>query len=192
IARFERRRWAERVGWEGVAAGPVGPVGGSGGAAFAGAVTMSAGAPAVFAGAPAASGGAPAASAGASAASAGSLAALAGAPAVSVPGPATLAGGQAQAALVRGQTPPAPPEDWTPPTLADALGRIALVDLDDRKEDEREDDATVALMTLHSAKGLEFPEVFIVGLEEEILPHARSLDDAADPEAPRYGDPLAE
>ncbi len=85
-----------------------------------------------------------------------------------------------------------PDEDWSPPTLADALARIALADMDDRDEDDREDDATVALMTLHSAKGLEFPEVFIVGLEEEILPHARSLDDAADPEAPGYGDPLAE
>jgi len=164
IARFERRRWAERVGWEGVASGRMGPVGGSGGAAIAGAVTMSAGAPA----------------------------ASAGAPAASVPGSATLAGGDAQAARAASHTPSAPPEDWTPPTLADALARIALVDLDDRKEDGREDDATVALMTLHSAKGLEFPEVFIVGLEEEILPHARSLDDAADPEAPGRGDPLAE
>src|SRR5690606_29361021 len=73
-------------------------------------------------------------------------------------------------------------EGWTPPRLADALARIALTDLEDRGEDEREDDASIALMTLHSAKGLEFPDVFIVGLEEEILPHARSIEAAADPE----------
>jgi len=124
--------------------------------------------------------------------SAGAPAAFAGAPAMPAGAPATLAGGQAPTGSTAGRAPTAPPEDWTPPTLADALARIALVDLDDRKDDEREDDATVALMTLHSAKGLEFPEVFIVGLEEEILPHARSLDDAADPEAPGRGDPLAE
>ncbi len=81
--------------------------------------------------------------------------------------------------------------DWEPPRLADALARIALADMDDR-DDDREDDATVALMTLHSAKGLEFAEVFIVGLEEEILPHARALEDASDPERAGRLDPLAE
>ena len=60
----------------------------------------------------------------------------------------------------------------------------------DQDDDDREDDATVALMTLHSAKGLEFSDVFIVGLEEEILPHARSLEAAAD--GTTDGDPLAE
>jgi superfamily I DNA/RNA helicase len=70
-------------------------------------------------------------------------------------------------------------EEWAPPTLAEALARIALAEMDDREEDDnREDDATVALMTMHSAKGLEFSDVFIVGLEEEILPHARSIADA--------------
>ncbi|HEX7120620.1 MAG TPA: UvrD-helicase domain-containing protein [Longimicrobiales bacterium] len=96
------------------------------------------------------------------------------------------------AALAELEEDPAAAEEWSPPTLADALARIALADMDDRDGDDREDDASVALMTLHSAKGLEFPEVFIVGLEEEILPHARSLDDAADADAPGYGDPLAE
>ncbi len=87
-----------------------------------------------------------------------------------------------------------PPDEeaWSPPRLADALARIALADMDDRDDDDREDDATVALMTLHSAKGLEFPEVFIVGLEEEILPHARALEDASDPEKGGHLDPLAE
>jgi DNA helicase-2/ATP-dependent DNA helicase PcrA len=72
-----------------------------------------------------------------------------------------------------------PAEDDAPeyPTLADALGRLALSDLDEDDEDERADSATVALMTLHSAKGLEFSDVFIIGLEEGILPHTRSLED---------------
>ena len=43
----------------------------------------------------------------------------------------------------------------------------------------------VTLMTLHSAKGLEFPFVFIVGMEEEYLPHGRSLDTQAELEEER-------
>jgi len=82
-------------------------------------------------------------------------------------------------------------EEWSPPRLAEALARIALSDLEE--DDEKEEDDLVTLMTLHSAKGLEFDEVFIVGLEEEIIPHARSLADAetADSTLPRT-DPLAE
>jgi superfamily I DNA/RNA helicase len=93
-----------------------------------------------------------------------------------------------------GAVDPAAEEPWIPPTLADALARIALADLDDRDEDDREDDATVALMTLHSAKGLEFSDVFIVGLEEEILPHAKSVTDSDDMDGEHVGalDPLAE
>ncbi len=61
-------------------------------------------------------------------------------------------------------------------TLADFLRDLALNtrDMDDDKEKELRRDAVV-LMTLHSAKGLEFPEVYLVGLEEGILPHHRSL-----------------
>jgi DNA helicase-2/ATP-dependent DNA helicase PcrA len=83
--------------------------------------------------------------------------------------------------------------EWSPPTLGEALARIALAEMDNDEEDERDDDASVALMTLHSAKGLEFNDVFIVGLEEEILPHARSLADAESADSLRaMSDPLAE
>ena len=60
------------------------------------------------------------------------------------------------------------------PTLEDYLENVALVtDLDRAEESE----GYVTLMTLHSAKGLEFPNVFITGLEEGIFPSGRSLQD---------------
>jgi DNA helicase-2/ATP-dependent DNA helicase PcrA len=65
--------------------------------------------------------------------------------------------------------------DYVGVTLFDFLTEVALVsDVDNLSDDV---DAPT-LLTLHSAKGLEFPVVFIVGLEEGILPHSRSLDDA--------------
>ncbi|HSN17806.1 MAG TPA: DNA helicase Rep [Gammaproteobacteria bacterium] len=60
-------------------------------------------------------------------------------------------------------------------TLADTLGKLALMDMLDRNADDKNQDA-VQLMTLHAAKGLEFPHVFLVGMEEEILPHRNSLE----------------
>ena len=66
-------------------------------------------------------------------------------------------------------------------TLSDFLDHAALVsDTDDY--DER---SKVTLMTLHSAKGLEFPLVFVVGLEEGLLPHHRSLSTEEDLEEER-------
>jgi DNA helicase-2/ATP-dependent DNA helicase PcrA len=64
------------------------------------------------------------------------------------------------------------------PSLAEFIDQLTIGDrqLEDEKEKQLAKNA-IALMTLHSAKGLEFPEVFIVGLEEGILPHHRSLED---------------
>jgi ATP-dependent DNA helicase Rep/DNA helicase-2/ATP-dependent DNA helicase PcrA len=63
------------------------------------------------------------------------------------------------------------------PTLSGFLEKVSLMDEDrfsDRDKKEHGKDA-VTLMSLHSSKGLEFPFVFLVGLEEEILPHKRSI-----------------
>lgn len=61
-------------------------------------------------------------------------------------------------------------------TLSDIIAHMSLVDMLERNSEEKEQDA-VALMTLHAAKGLEFPNVFLVGVEEELLPHANSVDE---------------
>ena len=67
-------------------------------------------------------------------------------------------------------------------SLENFLGEVALVsDIDDAELGE---DA-VTLMTLHSAKGLEFPTVFLVGMEEGIFPHARTLLDEEEIEEER-------
>jgi ATP-dependent DNA helicase Rep len=58
--------------------------------------------------------------------------------------------------------------------LQAAIAKLVLQDLLDRQEEEDLSDR-VQLMTLHAAKGLEFPHVFILGLEERILPHANSV-----------------
>lgn len=59
--------------------------------------------------------------------------------------------------------------------LADAIGKLVLRDLLERQEEE-EDTDRVQLLTLHAAKGLEFPYVYILGWEENILPHRNSID----------------
>ena len=58
--------------------------------------------------------------------------------------------------------------------LADFLDSVALISDVDELQEAR---AAVTLMTLHSAKGLEFPAVFLTGLEEGVFPHARALED---------------
>jgi superfamily I DNA/RNA helicase len=60
------------------------------------------------------------------------------------------------------------------PSLAEFLEQIALIsDADDRSDDE----GLVTLMTLHNAKGLEYPIVFMIGCEEGVFPHSRALDE---------------
>ncbi len=60
--------------------------------------------------------------------------------------------------------------------LVDVVSAISLMGMLDKNDDDS-DDNVVCLMTLHAAKGLEFPHVSIVGMEEEILPHRSSIED---------------
>ncbi|HEY7263962.1 MAG TPA: DNA helicase PcrA [Trebonia sp.] len=60
-------------------------------------------------------------------------------------------------------------------TLEDFLERVALVADADEIPDGEDHGGLVTLMTLHTAKGLEFPVVFLTGTEEEVFPHQRSL-----------------
>ncbi|CAN5172116.1 DNA helicase PcrA [soil metagenome] len=76
------------------------------------------------------------------------------------------------------------------PGLADFLEWVALVADADQIPDEPDPDAPedqgmVTLMTLHTAKGLEFPTVFLTGLEDGIFPHSRSLGDQPELEEER-------
>ena len=66
-------------------------------------------------------------------------------------------------------------DDWEPPSLRTFVERISLVEDEEKKDDKDDEPNRVTLMSLHSAKGLEFTHVFIVGMEEELLPHTRSV-----------------
>jgi DNA helicase-2/ATP-dependent DNA helicase PcrA len=68
-------------------------------------------------------------------------------------------------------------------TLADFLIDVAL--LTDAETEDTDDQGKVSLMTIHAAKGLEFPFVYIVGLEENLFPSQLSLNDRADLEEER-------
>ncbi len=70
-------------------------------------------------------------------------------------------------------------------TLGDFLERVALVADADQIPDGDESDGVVTLMTLHTAKGLEFPVVFLSGLEDGIFPHSRALGDPVELEEER-------
>ncbi|KIF76303.1 ATP-dependent DNA helicase PcrA [Streptomyces sp. 150FB] len=71
---------------------------------------------------------------------------------------------------------PAAAAGATTGTLAEFLERVALVADSDQIPDEDEDGSgVITLMTLHTAKGLEFPVVFLTGLEDGVFPHMRAL-----------------
>ena len=61
-------------------------------------------------------------------------------------------------------------------TLGEIVAHMTLMDLLERNREDK-DNNEITLMTLHSSKGLEYPYVFIVGVEEDLIPHANSLSE---------------
>lgn len=61
--------------------------------------------------------------------------------------------------------------------FAETVTKLCLREMLDRGEEEEEDANEVQLMTLHASKGLEFPHVYLIGMEEELLPHKSSVEE---------------
>jgi len=61
--------------------------------------------------------------------------------------------------------------------FAETISKLCLREMLDRGEEEEEDANEVQLMTLHASKGLEFPHVYLIGMEEELLPHKSSIEE---------------
>lgn len=62
------------------------------------------------------------------------------------------------------------------PSLFDFLARLALL-MEDEPQDEEKEDNRVQLLTIHQSKGLEFETVFVVGIEEGVIPNSRVVDE---------------
>ncbi len=67
-------------------------------------------------------------------------------------------------------------EQENEPSLEGLVSKITLMDILERNNEEEAGDQ-VRLMTLHAAKGLEFPHVYLIGMEEELLPHRVSIEE---------------
>lgn len=67
-------------------------------------------------------------------------------------------------------------EEGDSPDLKAVINKLILLDILDQQEQEDSSDR-VQLMTLHAAKGLEFPHVFLIGVNEQLLPHATSIEE---------------
>ncbi|MCH7230627.1 DNA helicase PcrA [Glycomyces sp. L485] len=87
---------------------------------------------------------------------------------------------------VRGAVDPADEEPDAEPDVASFLEHVALVsDADSIPDPEAEDGGVVTLMTLHTAKGLEFDTVFLTGMDDGMFPHERSMSKPSELEEER-------
>ncbi|GJF29580.1 DNA helicase [Kitasatospora sp. NE20-6] len=86
-----------------------------------------------------------------------------------------------------GERPEGEDAEGAPPvgSLADFLERVALVADSDQIPDDEEGQGVITMMTLHTAKGLEFPVVFLTGMEDGIFPHMRALNQVKELEEER-------
>ena len=85
--------------------------------------------------------------------------------------------GQAGASEGEGAGPEAEEPGPRPGSLADFLEQVSLVADADQVPEGEDHGGLVTLMTLHTAKGLEFPVVFLTGMEENVFPHQRAVND---------------